>query len=259
MKNISPFAERIKSLIRERNLTQRQVAEAAEVTKNAVGKWIRGTVPGAVEVFKLARAFGKPMEWFLEGTKEPDPSKVDEQALATPEIIDAATFKAAIRKIGLVGRGEEWLDKTMNYRQVWRHSSDGTIEMYYEQLPPYPQPDAAKIFSNNALPHIASRDNIASMQCEMQKLRERLIMATAVRGQKSALARWMGTSLSSVSHWLSGNVQPSGETALRLLHWVQRQEDKQQQSASSVIAPPAPKTQSQASNEKKPRSSPQKR
>jgi transcriptional regulator with XRE-family HTH domain len=65
--NISPFAERLKSLIQERGLTHREVAEAAGVTKNAVGKWLKGTIPGARELFRLAKFFGKPMESFFDG------------------------------------------------------------------------------------------------------------------------------------------------------------------------------------------------
>jgi transcriptional regulator with XRE-family HTH domain len=119
--------------------------------------------------------------------------------------------------------------------------------------------EAPKTGDNYLLTDVVSKDNIRAMQDQMQKLRGRLTRATAARGQKAALAKWLGVSLSSVSTWLAGRKEPSGKTTLRLLHWVEQQERQQNKSADSVSPPPAPKTQSKASNEKKPKSSPQER
>jgi DNA-binding transcriptional regulator YiaG len=50
--------------------------------------------------------------------------------------------------------------------------------------------------------------------------------ATSGRGAKSALAKYMGVPLPNVSQWLSGDREPSGETTLQLLNWVEHQERK---------------------------------
>lgn len=58
----------------------------------------------------------------------------------------------------------------------------------------------------------------------LPKLIERLKKATAERGQKTKLASWLGVTPQKVTDWISGRVEPSGETTLRLLHWVEQQE-----------------------------------
>jgi DNA-binding transcriptional regulator YdaS (Cro superfamily) len=92
------------------------------------------------------------------------------------------------------------------------------------------------------------------MQDQMQRLRGRLIRATAVRGQKAALAKWLGVSMSSVSTWLAGTKEPSGETTLRLLQWAEQHERQQNKSPGSATTPPEVKTQTKAKNETKPKS-----
>ncbi len=58
----------------------------------------------------------------------------------------------------------------------------------------------------------------------LPKLIERLRKATEGRGRKTELASWLGVSPQKVTDWLSERVEPSGETTLRLLHWVEQQE-----------------------------------
>ena len=60
----------------------------------------------------------------------------------------------------------------------------------------------------------------------MQALLQRLRRATSKRGMKTRLAKVMGVPLANVSQWLSGVREPSGETTLRLLRWLQLHERK---------------------------------
>jgi DNA-binding transcriptional regulator YiaG len=60
----------------------------------------------------------------------------------------------------------------------------------------------------------------------MKALLARVRKATAERGEKSKLARSLGVSVANVSQWLSGDREPSGETTLKLLHWVEEHERK---------------------------------
>jgi transcriptional regulator with XRE-family HTH domain len=52
--------------------------------------------------------------------------------------------------------------------------------------------------------------------------------------RKGDLARSLKVPLPRVSEWLSGRVMPSGETTLRLLHWVEQREQKPNTPGSAI-------------------------
>ena len=79
---------------------------------------------------------------------------------------------------------------------------------------------------NKSLTNVISSDNSNNVKTEMQQLLDRLNKATADRGMKVALARFMGVPLPSISFWLSGAKEPGGQTTLKLLKWVEEQEAK---------------------------------
>lgn len=64
------------------------------------------------------------------------------------------------------------------------------------------------------------------MQSEIPRLLANIKRLTRTRGAKAELARFLGVSQASVSEWLSGRKEPNGETAIRLLRWVERPEAK---------------------------------
>lgn len=66
------------------------------------------------------------------------------------------------------------------------------------------------------------------VQPVLPKLIQRLQRATAERGSKSELAKWLGVHRQSVTDWLSGKQEPGGEITLRLLHWVEQRECQKQ-------------------------------
>ena|ERR1044071_2689736 len=76
------------------------------------------------------------------------------------------------------------------------------------------------------LPNISESVNHLDVKAQLPNLLERLRKATAARGTKSALAKYLKVPLASVSQWLSGEREPGGETTLRLLQWVEQQEAK---------------------------------
>jgi len=118
-----------------------------------------------------------------------------------------------------------------------------------------PWPDWAKRFSSRtALTEISVSANLTIMKSPLAQLRERLNQATAAKGGKAKLAEYLKAPRPCVSDWLSGKREPSGETTLRLLQWVEQQERQQNKSPGSALTQPEPKTQSKASNEKKPKS-----
>jgi DNA-binding transcriptional regulator YiaG len=72
------------------------------------------------------------------------------------------------------------------------------------------------------LTEVTPERNVVGMT-EIALLLQRLKRAL-VGVKKGDLARSLKVPLPRVSEWLSGRVMPSGETALRLLHWVEQRE-----------------------------------
>ena len=72
----------------------------------------------------------------------------------------------------------------------------------------------------------ATCGKLEAMKEQWPGLLERLKSATKARGVASALARELGVPLASVSRWLNAKREPSGEIALKLLHWVEQREAK---------------------------------
>lgn len=116
-----------------------------------------------------------------------------------------------------------------------------------------------EIFKRQVLTEHSEYCKSPSMQSKLLALLDRVKRLTLCRGMKAALASAINVQQPRISEWLAGKYEPSGETTLKLLHWVEQQEAKQQQSPGSVQPPPGPKTQLGNLNEKKTKSSPRKR
>lgn len=88
-----------------------------------------------------------------------------------------------------------------------------------------PSTNYAKAENKGLTDDTPERNNeaVVSMN-ELKKFQERLRRATKQRGCKAALARDLQVPPARISEWLSGAVEPSGETTLRLLRWVEKQE-----------------------------------
>lgn len=70
--------------------------------------------------------------------------------------------------------------------------------------------------------------NYGGVKTQMAGLLARLRKATRERGSKSLLAEFLGVPLANVSQWLSGQREPGGEYALKMLRWVEKREKRQQ-------------------------------
>lgn len=115
-------------------------------------------------------------------------------------------------------------------------SEDGDVENPHfrefirEETPKY----LARLISGVGIPSakkqkmeltdVAMNSNFQDVKAKLPALRKRLNVATHARGTKTALAKFMGVSLSKVSHWLAGSHEPGGEHTLKLLHWVEHEE-----------------------------------
>jgi transcriptional regulator with XRE-family HTH domain len=78
----------------------------------------------------------------------------------------------------------------------------------------------------NPLQNVSESVKHDLVKSQLEELLKRLHKATEERGKKSELASHLGVPLASVSQWLSGEREPGGETTLKMLNWVHRQERK---------------------------------
>ena len=125
---------------------------------------------------------------------------------------------------------------------------------------PEDNPLSEKESSKRVLTSSSESVILPPMKSELQELLGAARRLTKSRGMKTRLAKDLAVPLPRVSDWLAGNYLPSGKRALQLREWVHHaQEVQQNQSPGSATTPPGRKTQSKASNEKKPKSSPQER
>lgn len=70
------------------------------------------------------------------------------------------------------------------------------------------------------------RKSFADMKSVLKQLLDKVRTFTEPAGMKSKLAADLGVPQARVSEWLSGKHDPSGETTLQLLRWVELQERK---------------------------------
>jgi transcriptional regulator with XRE-family HTH domain len=256
-KSVTPvtfFSARLRSLMQQRDLTQREVAKAAGVSRTAIVKWLKGSIPGAGELFRLARFFGQPMESFLAMFPEAPASEADDAALLRdPEAFPVNKLKSIAPLIGLTANAEveELLELLLQAKKMTPQHWDAYIRILGRAR------IVATDTENKVLTDNAIIPTLAPVKSSLETLRSRLKRATQARGKKTELARFLRMSPESVSRYL-GSVEPGGETTLRILQWVEEQE-RQTKSPGSAQTRPERKTQSRKSTYEKPKSGPQKR
>ncbi|MGO9203124.1 MAG: helix-turn-helix domain-containing protein [Limisphaerales bacterium] len=82
------------------------------------------------------------------------------------------------------------------------------------------------IHPKKALQTFTPWSKTSNVKSELAMLMDRLKRATKAIGRKGELARYLRVPQSRVSEWLSGRKEPGGQTTLKLLRWVERQERK---------------------------------
>lgn len=80
------FRARLHALLTERGISQRELATATGLTPQSVSNYIRGTrsLPGAEELYVLAKYFNVTMESFLD---DGDPPATKEQKKPVPSAV----------------------------------------------------------------------------------------------------------------------------------------------------------------------------
>jgi transcriptional regulator with XRE-family HTH domain len=88
------------------------------------------------------------------------------------------------------------------------------------------QREAAEDSERKLLTNTSVSVSVASMKSPMDKLIARLRAATRARGAKAELARALNIPAETIIRYLSGKMEPGGDTTLRLLQWVEQEERK---------------------------------
>jgi transcriptional regulator with XRE-family HTH domain len=73
---------------------------------------------------------------------------------------------------------------------------------------------------------------------QLDKLFSRVRRLTKARGSKAALAGALGVPPQRLHEWLSGSVEPGGETTLLLLQWVIAAEATTQKKTAAMLVTP---------------------
>ena len=80
-KDLNIFAKRLGELIKEHNLVHENIAQAIDVTRQGVGKWVNGeSVPDVLTVAKLAKFFGVSVD-YLAGNSDVKSADVNIQVI----------------------------------------------------------------------------------------------------------------------------------------------------------------------------------
>lgn len=83
------FSSRLRELMETSGMKQNEIAEKLGFTSTALVHWKSGrSIPGGVELYKLAKFFGCSMEWLLTG--EDDDGKPNQAVAIYKERADAA-------------------------------------------------------------------------------------------------------------------------------------------------------------------------
>lgn len=79
MENIE-FGKRLETLMIKRNISNTEITELAQISKNNIGNYKKGQIPNAIILHKLSQILGTTMEYLLIG-KEPNTLTPEEQQL----------------------------------------------------------------------------------------------------------------------------------------------------------------------------------
>jgi transcriptional regulator with XRE-family HTH domain len=208
--NRSEFAKRLRQLMDERDLTQRQVADAAGVTRASVIKWLKNSYPGSAELYRLSKALGMEMQWFFEVIPYvPIPEK---QAAKMPSKDIPASAVAPEHRAGA----------TFAMKAAAIPELRGDLLQMLE----------AEIQRRKRLTEKENFENLHGVKHTWENLLLELRQAVEPSGKVSELAEFLSKKtgrkvpLASVSRWLSDSREPGARIAMLMLQWVEREQVK---------------------------------
>jgi transcriptional regulator with XRE-family HTH domain len=80
--NETLLSKRIRDIMRKQGMTQQDLASFLEMSQPAVSLYLRGRIPPADILYKIARIGETTMEWLLTGSPISEQSRVQEKSAA---------------------------------------------------------------------------------------------------------------------------------------------------------------------------------
>lgn len=82
--DVTVFWDRVKSLIKQKNLTQRSLSEKLGLTTRTIETWInQKTIPNAYQTYLLTRELDTTMEYLVTGKDPQDKKGIIKEYLTT--------------------------------------------------------------------------------------------------------------------------------------------------------------------------------
>ena len=270
------LGERLRWLRKHREATLRQFASRIGCDPSYLSKLEAGraTKPTLRFLVSVTSAFRVSADWLRTGGGDPFGDLMSDAA--TKESLAGWSSERVARVMAILPDLPVALAPDRVLALLLADKSLEEMRTFWNEVGGLGLPVTARLFWNDAfmalqflamgreprekrvLTDVTVTDNVSPVKSTMANLLDRLNKATSQRGMKSELAKVMGVPLSNISQWLSGEREPGGETTLRLLQWVERQENKQE-CPGGAETPPERKTQPRKSSYEKPKSGPKKR
>lgn len=238
------------------NLSQVKCARMLDIDSSRLGSYEHARVPLRLELaYSLAAQTGLSLQWLASGVKPmfgPLPKHnwpIDAQnhillseawdkftqATSSTKQSDRAAFYATIDPYLTSASLLDYLEE--EFAGIFKLLPPELHENFYSHVTKAAQEfvaanmAAATVLKFKALENpqknlteSSSGGNLSEVKSQLPILLERLNRATQASGQMSSLAKFLGVPLASVSRWLAGKREPSGEITLKLLKWVEQQE-----------------------------------
>ncbi len=224
-----------------KGISRRELARRVGVTPAAVRKWLKHTRPRDHVIIVLGLELETSIPWLAEGVGQPsDRDNLPPSLVAAHFIADREEIRREQRE--LRRRYEELIARTERLAKRTRP------QMIFVNK------DQSLIRKRLILSDKAVINSLMPLPANIGDLLDRLRRATAIRGEKKALADHLGVSQQQLSDWLTTTEKrktsipkPGGEITLRMLAWVQAKEAHQNESPATAVTATGRVTQPQES------------
>lgn len=117
-KDLNIFAKRLGELIKEHNLVHENIAQAIDVTRQGVGKWVNGeSVPDVLTVAKLAKFFGVSVD-YLAGTSDIKTTNVDLKGVCEYTGLTEESIENILTNLSERGEPEEFREDMQRVNHI---------------------------------------------------------------------------------------------------------------------------------------------
>lgn len=242
--------------MRERDFSQKMIANSLGVSRQTVGRWLSGTVPIARTLHVLAEMLDVSPQWLVAGR-------------------DDATGFVHGRHLGVIGAAYEYrkqigeesdaISPLLRAYQELQRESENRAEMAKAKISDLSRMwhqrvdniQKSVINKQKALQNPTqgvSGEAMGSMAIpkDINQLLKSVRRITAAPGAKVAFAKAIGIRPQHLSAWLARRYQPSGEAVLKMLPWVlgAPMPSEKEEGSKGAETPSKPKTRQRKSTEK---------